>query len=205
MTQGLVLRTADADIERRAKAEGVPVTVQAHGPLPYTKNVLVDGVRIPWDRLATGFALLERWDALCALGKPGELLSDVGTATERSYTKAVVRDLRLPVYEPGLLFVRNSEEGQALVDTYRDERGDVAQPQLAFARAAYRVKPRLCPLPQVWTRPQKLVPLRNGRGRRRGSRLVTVEISPGRCVKCAPGDEEQVREMYAERARRRRK
>jgi len=204
MTQGIVLRTENADIERRAAAEGVPVTVQARGPLPYTKNVLVDGVRIPWDRLSTGFALLERWDALCPLGKPGLLLADVGTATEQKYTEAVVRDLRLPVYEPGLLFVRSSEEGQALVDHYRDERGDVADRQLSFARAAYRVKPRLCPLPQVWTR--AVIPARskrNGRGSRRGSRLVTVEIAPGRSVKCAPGDEEKVREMYAERGRHR--
>lgn len=206
MTQGIVLRAADADVERKAAAARIAVTVMARGALPYTRNLVLEpGVRAPWERIQVGFALLERWDALCPLGKPGLLAADVGSPTERKYTEAVVRDLRLPMYEPRMLFVRNSEDGQALFDAYVDERGDQADRQLAFCRAVYQVKPRLCPLPQVWvlgTVPEARKDTRRRRPKRKRIKpLVRVQIGPGQFVQCHPGDEEKVREMYAARGR----
>jgi len=76
--------------------------------------------------------------------------------------------------------------------------------RLAFLRALYRVKPRLCVLPVTWLAKvaarskQDAIAVR-GRGRPTGQRLVEVELGPGRFVKCNPGDEDAVLKMLSGR------
>ncbi len=97
--------------------------------------------------------------------------------------------------------------------------------RLAFLRALYRVKPRLCVLPRSWLaavqeRSKQDARAREGkgtikrrkaktrteryRGRARGKTLVAVKVAPGVSVQCHKGDEEQVKALYADRGRKRR-
>ena len=157
------------------------------------------GRQVPWGLLGAGFHFLERWDAAAPLWRYGVLAETMGTAEERERTLAVTLDLRLLPYEPGLLFVRDSEAGRALLATWRAECRPGDDERLAFLRALHLVKPLFCALPRSWLAEEE----RRSKERQRRPAvatrrsLTTVEIAPGRLVKCFVGDEDKVRAQYA--------
>lgn len=201
---GVVLLGPDDTLEHLARKR-YPVTVDATMPLPYDKTLIVEpNTTIPWDLLPAAFHFLERWDAAVPLWRYGVKACDVGTPQERERTEAVVRDLRVLLHSVELLFVRDNEAGQALIAAYREELDGGGEKRLAFLRAFYRVKPRLCVLPRSWLAEvrersaQDARSLRGPRGaRKKSGPLVEVEIAPGRFVKCYKGDEDIVREKFA--------
>lgn len=248
--KGIVLLGKDATIAAKAKNMKLPVLVDDSMPLAFGKTLFVaPGTRVPWDLLGAAWHFLERWDAAVPLWRYGVTAADVGSKEERKRTAEVVRDLRVLLHSVELLFVRDNEDGRALVDAFREEMGFPLTPgdcaveemgspltpalspegegerRLAFLRALYRVKPRVCVLPRSWlaevmrrssqdARARAGLP-RSGRasrgdrpaGGRRGlrpaSELVKCEVLPGRFVKCRKGDEEQVKARFQKRGRRR--
>jgi len=138
------------------------------------------------------------------------LAKDVGTPAERKRTKKVTLDLRIPLCEPGLLFIRSSEAGRALLERWRAECQQGSDERLAFLRALHIVKPKFCALPRSWLAEEAQRAKQDARAAtsmmRRGIfSLVRVEISPGRFVKCRAGDEDKVREQFnRQRGRKRR-
>jgi hypothetical protein len=71
--------------------------------------------------------------------------------------------------------------------------------RLAFLRAVCQVKPRLCVLPRSWLAELRPGLERTGWTRRRsanGQPLTTVEIAPGRLVKCHLGDEAAIKKQF---------
>jgi hypothetical protein len=201
---GIVLTGADKNIQARARAANLPVTVDAAMPLAYDKTLFVaPGTRVPWDLLPAAWHFLERWDAAVPLWRYGVNAADVGSKEERARTAAVIRDLRVLLHSVELLFVRDNEDGRALMAAYWTERQNGTDNRLSFLRALYQVKPRLCVLPLSWLadiaheaasskavsrrKPQIPVP------------LVRVEITPGRYVNCRQGDEEKVLAQFQQR------
>ena len=208
--RGIVLLSEDPAIEARARAMKLSVVVDPEMPLAFDKTLFVDGVGVPWDLLPAAWHFLERWDAAVPLWRYGVNASDVGTPSERERTQAVVRDLRVLLYAHELLFLRKNEAGEALRAAFLEERANGGEVRLAFLRAYYRVKPRMCVLPRSWLAKvqsrAKIDTTRVGgrrRGRKVGTRLVQVEIGPGQFVRCLPENVEQVREQFARRRRRR--
>ena len=167
----------------------------------WARTLFVSGkYQVPWDLLPSGFHFLKRWDAAAPLWRYGVLAQDVGTPAERKRTAKLTLDLRIPLYEPGLLFIRSSEAGLALLETWRAECRPGGDERLAFLRALHIVKPRFCALPRSWLaeeaqRAQQ--DARTDKNMRNVRRLVRVEIAPGRFVKCHAGDEEKVKEHFA--------
>jgi hypothetical protein len=187
--------------------------------LPFEKTLFVEGVRIPVDLLPAAWHFLERWDAAAPLWRYGATAEDIGTPAERERTQEIVRDLRVLLYSYELLFVRRNAAGQALMAAWEEECSPPSPPEggvdpstgsgcdkrLAFLRAFYRVKPRLCVLPRSW-----LAEVKGNRSRldmrsqvrvrgsvrptspNAGRPLVAVEVEPGRFVKVHKGDEERV-------------
>ena len=195
--KGIVLSKDDPHIQAKAKNLGLGVIIDSEMPLSFNKTLFVDpGTKIPWDLLGAAWHFLDRWDAAIPLWRYGVTADDVGTSDERKRTKAIVRDLRVLLHSVELLFVRNNSDGQSLIQAYREECENSCEKRLAFLRAFYRTKPRVCVLPTSWlheTRQREKQDWRRGK-RNLGQRLVTVEISPGRFVKCNPGDEKKVLE-----------
>jgi hypothetical protein len=205
MKNGIVLSGPDKAIEAQAKARKLPVVVDAAMPLAYEKTLFVaPGTRVPWDLLPAGWHFLERWDAAVPLWRYGVTAKDVGTKEERARTKAVVRDLRVLVHSVELLFVRANDDGRALVDAYRAECNGGGDPRLAFLRAFYQVKPRLCVLPTSWLADVDQQSKQAGRLVPKSTKgpLVSVEVAPGRFVKCHPGEEDQVLRRFQAMGRR---
>lgn len=195
--KGIVLRGKDETIRAQAKKHKLPVRVDDGYEIPFAKALFVEaGTRIPWDLLPAAWHFLERWDAAVPLWRYGETAEDVGTPEERRQTRAIVRDLRVLLHSTELLFVRKNEAGQALMATWEIELESGENPRLAFLRAVYQVKPRLCVLPVTWLAEVQARSRQAMMGRVRspnaGEPLVTVELQPGRFVKVHKGDEERV-------------
>ena len=202
-SRGIVLSAPDKTIQARAKQAKLTVTVDAELPLAYDKTLFtVPGTGVPWDLLPAAWHFLERWDAAVPLWRYSVNALDVGSKEERKRTEAVIRDLRVPLHSIELLFVRDNEDGRALMDAYREELGEFQNPEnrLAFLRAFYRVKPRLCVLPRSW-----LAAIQQGYvppPAPRASHLVQVEVGPGAFVRCKPENVEEVRRRFAKMRRR---
>lgn len=228
---GIVLIGRDAKIEARAKREKLPVLFGDYSSPPWERTLFVRaGTAVPWDLVPFGFHFIERWDAAVPLWRYGVLAQDVGGPAEQTRTKAIVRDLRVLLYSHELLFVRNSEAGQALMRAFVEELGETPPhpdpraserlphqnggegARLAFLRAMYRTKPRLCVLPRSWladvlerSEQDARTKASTRRAARTGVPLVRVEITPGRFVQCYRGDEEKVKADFAKRKAGRRR
>ena len=227
----LILGGKDKAIEKAAQRDGLKV---AHGDdpaIPFDKTLIVQaGAQVPWELLPAAWHFLDRWDAAVPLWRYGVTADDMGTSRDRRQTVALVRDLRVLLYSHELLFVRDNDAGRALVAAFEEELAgadprpasgtDAGGERLAFLRAMYRVKPRVCVLPRSWLAEvmrRSAQDARSGGGkhvsrearkhvvrkaRKKGKPLVQVEIAPGRFVQCYAGDEEQVKAQFEERRRR---
>lgn len=211
MSAGIVLRRDDAVARAKAGKCGVAIEVRQDWALPWERTLFIaPGTCVPWDLIAVGFEFLARWDVAAPFWRAGVLAKHLGMPAERERTEAVIHDLRVQVYSFELLFVRASEAGRAMVDEWRKECADGCDERLAFVRALYIIKPRFCVLPRLWLADieQRATGDRMAaqqRNRARSKPLVTIEIQPGRFVKCHQGDEAKVREHFAQLDSRRRR
>lgn len=201
MSAGIILKADNPVAHSKARKLGVEVAIAPGWELPWPHVLFLSpGIRtVPWALLSAGFRFLKRWDAAAPL--VGALAAETGTPAERKRTEAVTHDLRILVYEPGLLFVRDSPAGRALVETWRAECADGGDERLAFLRALHIVKPHFCVLPRSWLADEQARAQADARAHRSvmvslPQVLVKVELSPGRFVKCRPGEEEKVKRHY---------
>ena len=129
-----------------------------------------DTIKLPWERTLLwrtrtpitpeGAALgLMRIDAenpdsaweMAAMLKGVTLLArDVGTELEQERTLEVLGDLRLPVYETGILWVRRTETTEEVIRQWQAEVSAGADEQHAFIRTIYTHPVILCTLPANW-------------------------------------------------------
>lgn len=107
--------------------------------------------KLKTDGLAAGFDLLKVWQVACPLWNYDVLAKDVGSAVAQERTKSVVHDLRIPVYDIRLIFLRRCPETEQLVEQWNEERESGDHDQLTFLRALYIVKPLILALPMTWT------------------------------------------------------
>jgi len=204
---GIVLLGGDKAIQSRARRLKLPVTIGRLGPLPYAKVLFVEpGTKVPWDLLPAAWHFLERWDAAVPLWRYGANADKLGGKGERARTREVVRDLRVLTHAVELLFIRDNDDGRALIRAYRDEAAAKGDKRLAFLRAYYQTKPRLCILPRTWLAEIAQRAKRDARSQvgspRKTSKLVRFEIAPGQFVQVHDGDQDKAREHFQRMAKR---
>ena len=120
--------------------------------LAFERTLLWDGsARLRPDMINVGFSLLGKWQMAVPLWSYTELACHIGSEEDREATKAVIRDLRVPVYDTRVVFVRRCSDTQAFIREWLKERTHGGDDKLAFQRALYRCKPVLCALPVSWT------------------------------------------------------
>ncbi len=116
--------------------------------LPYPKTLVWNpALKMRHELLGVGFRLLERWQVAAPLLSYDTLACHVGDEQDRARAEAVVRDLRVPVYDTRLVFVRRCAETVELVERWLADDGDET---LALLKAVYAVKPMICALPTSW-------------------------------------------------------
>jgi hypothetical protein len=151
----LIARTYHAGLAQDAAAHDLPFILAPLGYEPPCDHALVvepEAVVVPWDLVPFGLRFVERWDIAVPLWRYGVLAADIGTPEERARTQAVIRDLRVLLYCHELLFFRDDAPARDFLAAWRDECATGDERRLAFLRALYRVKPRLCALPCNWMR-----------------------------------------------------
>jgi hypothetical protein len=104
--------------------------------------------------IGAGFAFLETWEMAAPLYSYDELAIHMGTDDDRAVTKDVIHDLRVPVVDTRLLFVRTCENTTRLFTLWSSERERGSDIRLAFMRAWYQVKPLALYLPVTWHSPR---------------------------------------------------
>jgi len=156
---------------------------------------------IPWDMLGLGFGLLAHWDVVVPLGREGSVVQELGTESECRRAREIAGDLRQPVYAPELLLI--GAGGREFLGCWREECRHYQDERLAFTVALHRCKPRVCTLPRSWLvqGEERTAADRKWSGNRKAVPLVQVEVSPGRFVRCRPGEEESTKRAFALRSR----
>lgn len=132
---------------------GLPVTNRADR-LPYPRTLLWDAtnLKLRTNILPIGFKLLDNWQVVAPLFDYDMLACNVGSEEDRERTKAVIHDLRIPMYDTRMIFMRRSGDTQQLLSLWEQERHGGSDPKLAFLRALYQIRPVICAQPTSWTR-----------------------------------------------------
>lgn len=147
---GIVVRGNKQEAQR-LDHQGMSYTAIGDGDftaLPYPKTLVWHpSVTLRFELLPAGFGLLDKWECAIPMAGVDILALHVGNKDEREQTKAVVHDLRVPVFDSRLIFVKRCPVGRALIEMFAKEKGNK---ELALLRAIYRAKPTMCALPATW-------------------------------------------------------
>lgn len=96
---------------------------------------------------------LETWELAAPLRPYSELALHHGDEEERTLTKALMLDLRQPVYDSRAVFLRDCPATPALLSAWDEERAFCRCAGfcgLPFLRALWRSKPLILALPAGW-------------------------------------------------------
>jgi hypothetical protein len=127
------------------KYPGVPVQLHT-GVYPNYARFLLWNPKAVLDRnlIAVGFSLLDHWQIAVPLYNYKVLAEHVGTPEDRERVKEIIHDLRVPIYDTRVMFVRQCAETRDLF-----ERWDYGT-ELDFLVALYQTRPVINALPPTW-------------------------------------------------------
>lgn len=97
-----------------------------------------------------GFGLLGTWEVAAPIVSYDTLAVHVGTPDARERTQAIIRDLRVPLYDGRLLFVKRCRAGEDLLAAWAEEQTTGDDVRLCLLRAIYQTRPLICALPVTW-------------------------------------------------------
>jgi hypothetical protein len=97
--------------------------------------------------------MLDTFDLAVPLFSYTELACHVGDDLDRAITQEVVHDLRVPLYDTRMIFLRKSQETEILIKRFESERESGKDIRLAFLRALYKTPLTVLALPITWTNP----------------------------------------------------
>lgn len=101
--------------------------------------------------LPIGYHLLDTWQVAVPMYDYEVLACDVGEKADRGRTKGIIHELRVPLYDWRMVFVRRCSDTEYLLNCWDEERIDSTDPFHSFLRAVYRAKPLICTLPTTWS------------------------------------------------------
>lgn len=156
---GVVVRGCDYAYARKtidgcAMQLDVVVCEHTRTPMPFERTLIWDAaLPLRTELLPVGFGWLDTWQVVAAIPDYDHLARDYGEASDRAATRAVTcNELRVPVYHPGIVFVRRSPQTRQFLATWDAERLKDGVPELALLRAIHVTKPLLCAAPMTWIR-----------------------------------------------------
>lgn len=149
---GVLLRATSAKVELALKPFGKEQIRQGELGCPFPRTLLLDPPAVPRLYLIRpGFELVRRWDLALPLAPGYSTADSIGTARDREATKEVIHDLRVPVYDTRLMFLRQGQTTSELLDLWKQE-SQGSDERLAFLRALYQTRPLVLALPPEWLR-----------------------------------------------------
>lgn len=123
-----------------------------HASLKWPKTMIWDPeVPLRNELVPIGFHLLDTWQIVCPVFSYDQLACDIGENDDKKRTKDLIHDLRVPLYDSRLMFIKRCSDTQYLLDCWQEEQIDSNNQYHSFLRAIYRAKPLILPLPLTWT------------------------------------------------------
>jgi hypothetical protein len=142
LTRGLVYDSQLTHLGTRYP--GLPMDTYQGFPKEAGRYLIWDmGAKLNHDLILTGFSLLKGWQLAVPLLNYDTLAGNVGTPDEQAETKAIIHDLRVPVYDTRVIFARQCQETRRLFKLWDGS-------QLGFLRALYQARPIVNALPPRW-------------------------------------------------------
>ena len=127
-------------------SEGIPAD------LPFTETLILNPTFMPRvDLLVVGFNLLKKFQMAVPIRDYKLLASQIGTEAQREQAVAVLRDLRVPLRDTRLVFMRRCSATKDLMKLWSELTTAGQDERLAFMMAFYTVKPLVCDLPASWS------------------------------------------------------
>lgn len=125
---------------------GVPILSWSGFPSAEVGRFLLWDMSAPLrqELIVVGLGLLSKWQIACPLLSYDTLAQNIGTEAERIETRAIIHDLRVPVYNPKVIFCRQGEETRRLFELWKDGS------ELGFLRALYQARALTLALPPSW-------------------------------------------------------
>lgn len=120
--------------------------------LPFTETLILTPTFQPrLDRVVDGFNLLKRFQLAVPIRDYRLLALSVGTDEQREQAQKVLRDLRVPLRDTRLVFVKRCKTTNALLQQWSELVSTGMDERLAFLMAVYSTKPLVCDLPATWS------------------------------------------------------
>lgn len=118
----------------------------------YSENMLwINGIDIKREMVGIGFNLLKKWQVAIPIYDYDKLAVHIkSTKKEKEYIESVIHDLRVPVYNTNLIFIRRCSETKELLEQWEKEKELIKDDKLSFQVAYYKTKPTLSALPVNW-------------------------------------------------------
>jgi hypothetical protein len=144
---GIVIRSGEASLPELGRV-GELVSVEYDDirlPFQYTMLWRAEKIALREQAIIAGFSKLldfegtgkEKWEILAMLADENKIAADYGSKWERDKTLETIGDLRLPVYETGILWVRKTENSERVIAAWVEELEQGADERHAFLRALY--------------------------------------------------------------------
>lgn len=116
--------------------------------LPFDRTVWIDSTLVlRIEMIPIGLMMLDTWEMVVPLLDYKTLAIHDPNEREKETTRAVIRDLRVPLYDTRFMFIKRTITTEALIDQWRSE----GKTSLGFLRAVYKHKPFILPVPNTWT------------------------------------------------------
>jgi hypothetical protein len=129
---------------------GLDVTEADKPAIPYQRTLWWNtAAKLKPDLVIHGFNFLDRWQVCVPLHSYTTLAQDIATGAEYERAVGVLRDMRVLLYEPSVIFIKQGKAGTKLLETWRQE-SNFYNGRLAFLVALYKVKPLIMALPVEW-------------------------------------------------------
>jgi hypothetical protein len=202
------------DLERREGQRFLAGRIKPllYGLSPFDESLYVDADTDFAASPEAAFDLLERWDFILAETQTRSLATSIADPRESQWSSNWLGTGHLLYHNSGMLFWRRGEAVEQLFRLWSEEwqRFQSWDEQVALLRALLRSEALYLTVPYTWNCREgaKATLLHHQFGTKiaragvHTSRLVRVQVAPGRYTKCRPEHAEMYRQRYAAQARR---
>jgi hypothetical protein len=155
---GIAVWNAEAQVDKRwlKPLAAFSISYGVQFSLPYSRTLIWDGLcPLRPELVPVGFyRLTQGWQLAVPLVQYKTLAQNIGTDEEQARTQAVIKDLRVPVYDTRLMYVQRCSQTEHLFNVWQQEFEPCDDLRLAFLRAAFQCIPVINTLPATWTQPR---------------------------------------------------
>lgn len=154
MTSGIVIvNSKNHQLVNNIKQDlpGIDIAENDKAKMMFSENMIwSNAVKIKRENVIIGFKLLDKWQVAMPLYSYDKLAVHLVSDKNKDYCLSVLHDLRVPVYNTNLMFIRSCDQTKELLEQWQHEQELIDNPHLAFHVAYYKTKVLLNALPVSW-------------------------------------------------------